>query len=75
MHAAPLTDEYRRIDVRRWQRDGLLRPGTSFAWQWSLDGTVRAWINVAVARGYVVLRYRYRREEGEWTDASYPVRW
>ena len=25
---------YRRLDVRRWQRDGLLKPGTRFSWGW-----------------------------------------
>jgi hypothetical protein len=73
MHAAPLTDDYRQIDVRRWQRDGLLRPGTSFAWQWSRDGAVRASIRVSVRPGSVVLTYRHRRDLADWTEVSYPV--
>jgi hypothetical protein len=74
MHAAPLTEDFRQIDVRRWQRDGLLRSGTSFTWQWSSDGVIRAWINVAAAHHGVVLSYRYRRGPGEWQNASYFVR-
>lgn len=74
MNASPLTSEYPQIDVRRWQRAGLLRPGMSFVWQWSGGGVVRAWVNVAVARGSVVLRYRYRHGQSEWTEASCLVR-
>ena len=35
------TDDYRRLDVRRLQRDGFLTPERKFGWQWSCnDGTV-----------------------------------
>lgn len=75
MHVAPLTSDFLQIDVRRWQRDGLLQEGTSFAWQWSGGGVARASITVAVEQGSVVLRYRYRYgQSSEWTEASYPVR-
>jgi hypothetical protein len=39
------TSAYRQLDVRRWQRDGLLVPGRRFSWQWSRDGEVIAWIH------------------------------
>ena len=28
------TDDYRALDVRYLQRDGLLNPGLSYNWQW-----------------------------------------
>lgn len=31
-------EDYRRLDVRRWQRDGYLEPGRWFSWQWTRDG-------------------------------------
>jgi len=34
------TSDYRSIDVRRWERDGLLTPHQAFGWQWSRDGEV-----------------------------------
>jgi hypothetical protein len=48
----------RAIDVRRWQRDGLLRGG-SFRWQWSDadTGEVRSTISVQSEVGRVVLIY------------------
>ena len=32
------TSDYRALDVRRLQRDGLLTPGRSFGWNWTRDG-------------------------------------
>jgi hypothetical protein len=31
-------EDKRSIDVRCWQRDGLLYAGNSFKWQWSREG-------------------------------------
>lgn len=68
------TDDYRAIDVRRWQRDGLLVAGRAFGWQWSRDGNVVASIRVRVEMGRVFLTYRHRSGGGEWKDENYPVR-
>lgn len=67
------TGDYRSIDVRRWQRDGLLTPGHSFGWQWSRDGDVVASIRAHTGQGCVHLSYRHRSAGGEWKDESYPV--
>lgn len=67
------TNDYRALDVRRWQRDGLLTPGRAFGWQWSRDGEVVASIQVRVETGRVYLIYRHRNGGGEWKDENYPV--
>ncbi len=67
------TEDYRAIDVRRWQRDGLLIPGNAFGWQWSRRGEVVASIQARAEAGRVVLSYRHRSGGGEWKDESYPV--
>ncbi len=67
------TEDYRAIDVRRWQRDGLLTPGNAFGWQWSRRGEVVTSIQARAENGRVVLSYRHRSGGGEWTDESYPV--
>ena len=67
------TEDYRSIDVRRWQRDGLLSPYQSFGWQWSRDGEVVASIRVRTEQGRVFLIYRHRRNGEEWQDENYPV--
>ena len=46
--AADCTDDYRRLDVRRWQRDGFLTPGRAFAWQGR--GRAKRWPPSAYAR-------------------------
>jgi hypothetical protein len=53
---APRVD---RIDVRRWQREGLLSPpGTFFAQTWMRDGQPSGNIGVFVRDGSVTLGYR-----------------
>ncbi len=67
------TDDYRAIDVRRWQRDGFLRPGRTFGWQWTRNNQVTASIQVRVDTGCVWLIYRHRSGGDEWKDENYPV--
>ena len=49
----------RRIDVRRWQREGLLQEGRAGTWQWSDPdtGEVRAQIGYRANGGSVTLNY------------------
>ena len=49
----------RRLDVRRWHRDGFLRPGTSTSWIWtdSETGERLASIGFSVADHHVTLSY------------------
>jgi hypothetical protein len=67
------TDDYRSLDVRRWQRDGYLTPGRAFSWQWTCNGETVASIQVRTESDQVILSYR-QRGSGEWKDERYPVR-
>ena len=71
--ASETTDDYRSIDVRRWRRDGLLKPGQCFGWQWSIHGEVVASIRVRAEQDRVILTYRHRSGGSDWKDESYPV--
>lgn len=71
--AKDTTDDYRSIDVRRWNRDGLLTPQQSFGWQWSRDDEVMASIRVCTESDRVILAYRHRSDNDKWKDESYPV--
>jgi len=68
------TDDYRRLDIRRWQRDCLLEASKAFSWQWSRNGETIASINVIMERDRVILTYRHKRGDEEWKDECYPVR-
>lgn len=68
------TGDFRSIDVRRWQRDGFLRPGYAFGWQWTTEGKVSASIQVRVESSQVRLIYRHRRNGSDWKDENYAVR-
>jgi hypothetical protein len=65
--------ECRRIDVRDFQRRGLLRPGISGKWGWSRAGETVASIDFAVVSGRLVLSYRVRPQGGEWESITEPV--
>ena len=67
------TDEYRRLDVRRWQRDGFLAPGRTFGWEWTRNGETTASIQVRIDQGQAILSYRRRSSGGDWRHENYPV--
>lgn len=67
------TDDYRALDVRRWQRDGLLTPGHFFGWNWTRNGEKMASIQVRTEADRVTLIYRHRSGGGELKDEQYPV--
>jgi len=56
-----LVEECLSIDVRRWHKEGLLRPGNQFRTHWSRDGELTGSIGVRVGRGaawiYLVFSY------------------
>jgi hypothetical protein len=72
---ANVTEDYRQIDVRRWQREGLLTPGNSFDTTWSRSGEKIAAISVRVESGQLHLIYKFRNgNAAEWESLDYPVR-
>jgi hypothetical protein len=68
------TNDLRALDVRRLARDGLLKPGPSFGWNWTRNGTTLATINLQVSFDSVTLDYRHKANGGEWQGKRYPVR-
>jgi hypothetical protein len=67
------TNDYCQIDIRRWQRDGLLAPNNSYNLQWSRHGEVFATIQVKTEDSRVVLTYRHSSGGDQWKDESYPI--
>jgi hypothetical protein len=68
------TDDYRVLDVRRWQRDGYLEPDSRFGWQWTRNGETLASIQVRAESNRVILSYRHQqRGGGEWKSEEYPI--
>jgi len=67
------TDDCRVLDVRRLQRDGLLRPGYSFGWQWMRNGETVASIQVRAETDRINLQYRHKSGSSDWKPMDYPV--
>jgi hypothetical protein len=70
---ADCTSDHRSIDIRRWQRDGLLNAGRQFNWQWSRNGEATGNINVKAEMGLVRLFYSIRQDGEEEESLDYPV--
>jgi hypothetical protein len=68
------TDGLWAFAVRKFQRDGLLKPGQWFPWQWTRRGEVVASICVRTDEGGVNLDCRTRGHGGEWLQMDCPVR-
>lgn len=62
----PKTSQFRSIDVRRLQRDGLLQGGMSYGWQWKDDaGEVVSSINIRTHDHALTATYRTSGEDVE----------
>lgn len=73
--ARDLTENYLTIDVRRLQREDLLRPGRSYRWKWAGDGERIGSVEVRVESERIDLSYRTREADGgDWLTKAYPVR-
>jgi hypothetical protein len=71
---ANVTEDYRYIDIRRWQRDGYLTPGRYLNWQWTRNGEKIATIRVKIETGQLRLIYKYQANgSNTWEDVDYPV--
>ncbi len=68
------TEECRSLDVRRFNREGLLKPGCWFSWSWWRAEQKVASIGAFVHQDQVLLSYRYRSgPAGEWEEVKEPV--
>nr|VFK54165.1 MAG: hypothetical protein BECKTUN1418D_GA0071000_10205 [Candidatus Kentron sp. TUN] len=65
-----ITSDYLSIDVRKWQRGDLLKPGTIFECRWN---EIEKNIQVTTESDKVILNYRYRIEGENWKDIKYAV--
>ncbi len=65
---------YRRLDVRRLQRDSLLKRRSSFGWQWLRGREVDGTINIRPEDDRIILNYKHRQGSyGDWTEMEYAV--
>jgi len=62
----PVTVDYCALDIRRLSRDGLLRPGHSFDWNWLVNKAIVSSINIVNEENLLVLSYKSRRGESNW---------
>lgn len=67
------TGSFCALDIRRLAREGLLRRGNAFEWQWERVGRMTSSIKVAIEDNRVRLKYRFRSNGGDWQDMEYPV--
>ncbi len=68
------TSDYRALDVRRLQRDGLLKPGKSFGWNWMRRGETVTSIQIRSETERIILNYQHKSGGSDWQPMDYPVR-
>lgn len=67
-------EDYEALDIRLWHRKKLLAPCNEFTCTWSRRGEKIAAIQVFVKNtNAVLLSYRHRDAEYNWTDHNYPI--
>ncbi len=66
------TDDCYTLDVRRWGREGVLRPGYWGGWQWMRDGETVASIQMRAEQDSVILIYWHRSGGGDGRTNSTP---
>ncbi len=72
--ARATTDSYRRLDVRRLARDGLLRRGRAGRVSWTVGGNPAGSLALHALQEGVVLDYSHLAYDGEWKPKQYLVR-
>ena len=71
--AKDTTSDYRSVDVRHWQREGLLAPNQAFGWSWLCNGKTVASIRVRTEQKRIILTYHHRSGSEDWKEESYSV--
>lgn len=72
--AKATTSNYHGLDVRTLARDGWLKPGMRFGWQWTIDGEKVGSINLRTEENQIWLHYRTRADGADWEPMEYSVR-
>ena len=67
------TDDYRQLDERKLQKEGLLEPGRSFTRQWKFGNKIIRTINIRAEINKIILSYKQRLNSKESKYMSYPV--
>ena len=63
----------RALDIRYWQREGMMKPGRRFEVRWGQQGALTLGIAVQVEEQQVILAYRYSRSDGSLMLVEYPI--
>lgn len=71
--AKSTTEDYLGLDIRKLQRDKVLKPGDTCTWTWRRAKKEIASIGIAVQADCIVLSYRNKSGSSEWQDMKYAV--
>ena len=57
------TEDSTPLDIRRMARSGVLTPGRTSSWEWTVNDRVQSSIRIRAETGMVTLSYTYRPRE------------
>ena len=72
-HTKGMVTNDRTLDIRFWQREGVMKPGLRFEVRWGQQDTLILGVAVRVEKQQVVLAYRHSRSDGSLTLVEYPI--
>ncbi len=67
------TDTLRIIDIREWEKKGLLRCDSAFVWHWLHEGKTHNSILVTIKKNCLVLSYRYSNLSNTHIEKQYSI--
>jgi hypothetical protein len=57
------SEDSRSIDIRRWNKAGLLRQGRAFVWEWDVDGEPSGSVGVVRTEAGISLNYKVGNDQ------------
>ena len=67
------TNDYRRLDVRRLQREGFLKPGKKFSWKWEHDDESTETVKLQSEIDLLTLTHRYKLGNDDWKEKRFSI--
>ena len=67
------TNNYRRLDVRRLQRSGFLKPGRTCSWKWEHDEETTETVKLQTEIDLLTLTHRYKLGNDDWKKKRFSI--
>jgi hypothetical protein len=67
------TNDFRRLDVRKLQRDGLLKSGRTCSWKWEHDDETTETVKLQTEIDLLTLTHQYKLGNDDWKEKRFSI--